>query len=238
LVLLPDFLSQRQSEIRESREAHTRVKSMTAAQKTINCRINALEARQREFSAQHSAIKAELSEVRKSANQTERELSELVTEIRTVSSTSAIAREMLCRRADERLTRSEKGSIGLSADVEALRRGCEEAHEKIAADKDDFSKIKEDLKQLKDRVVQQQPVPTPQQAALPPPTPALAFDSLIVPQFPPLFEEFRAKRFNLLWRGSRDGFTAQEFHRRCDGRANTLTLISDTDGNVFGGFTP
>jgi hypothetical protein len=36
----------------------------------------------------------------------------------------------------------------------------------------------------------------------------------------------------------RDGFTAQEFHLRCDGCANTLTLISDTDGNVFSGFTP
>jgi hypothetical protein len=63
-------------------------------------------------------------------------------------------------------------------------------------------------------------------------------ESLIVRQYPPLFEEFRAKRFNLLWRGSRDGFTAKEFHRRCDGRANTLTLIADIDGNVFGGFTP
>jgi hypothetical protein len=38
--------------------------------------------------------------------------------------------------------------------------------------------------------------------------------------------------------GSHDGFTAQEFHLRCDGRANTLTLIVDTDENVFGGFTP
>jgi hypothetical protein len=46
------------------------------------------------------------------------------------------------------------------------------------------------------------------------------------------------KRFNLLWRGSRDSFTSEEFHRRCDGHANTLTLILDTDGNVFGGFTP
>jgi hypothetical protein len=64
-----------------------------------------------------------------------------------------------------------------------------------------------------------------------------AWDSLIVSEFPPLFEEFRAKRFNLLWRGSCDGFTAREF-RRCDGRANTLTLISDINGNVFGGFTP
>jgi hypothetical protein len=72
----------------------------------------------------------------------------------------------------------------------------------------------------------------------PPPPPTPEIDSLIISQFPPLFEEFRAKHFNLLWRGSRDGFGAAEFHRRCDRRANTLTLISDTKGNVFGGFTP
>jgi hypothetical protein len=70
------------------------------------------------------------------------------------------------------------------------------------------------------------------------PPPAPEIDSLIVSEFPPLFEEFRMKCFNLLWRGSRDGFTAEEFHLRCDGHANTLTLIADTDGNVFGGFTP
>jgi hypothetical protein len=61
---------------------------------------------------------------------------------------------------------------------------------------------------------------------------------LIVSEFPLLFEEVSAKHFNLLWRGSRDAFTAQEFHHHCDGHTNTLTLISDTDGNVFGGFTP
>jgi hypothetical protein len=64
------------------------------------------------------------------------------------------------------------------------------------------------------------------------------WDSLIVSEFAPLFEELRAKGVNLLWRGSRDGFTAREFHRHCDRRANTLILIADTDGNVFGGFTP
>jgi hypothetical protein len=70
---------------------------------------------------------------------------------------------------------------------------------------------------------------------LPPPT---QLDSLIVSSFPPLFDEFRGKRFVLLWRGNRDGFGAQDFHGRCDGHANTLTLILDTGGNVFGGFTP
>jgi hypothetical protein len=70
------------------------------------------------------------------------------------------------------------------------------------------------------------------------PAPPARLESLIVGEFPPLFEEFRAKRLNLLWRGNRDGFSAKEFHRRCDGRANTLTLIADTNGNIFGGFTP
>jgi hypothetical protein len=60
---------------------------------------------------------------------------------------------------------------------------------------------------------------------------------MVVREYPPLFEKFRAKHFNLLWRGSRDGFGA-EFHRRYDGRANTQMLILDTKGNVFEGFTP
>jgi hypothetical protein len=33
-------------------------------------------------------------------------------------------------------------------------------------------------------------------------------DSRVVSSFPPLFDEFRGKRFGLLWRGSRDGFRA------------------------------
>jgi hypothetical protein len=64
------------------------------------------------------------------------------------------------------------------------------------------------------------------------------FDSAIVQQFPDLFAPFRPNQFNRLWRGSRDGFGAMDFHGRCDGHANTLTLIEDTGGNIFGGFTP
>jgi uncharacterized coiled-coil protein SlyX len=69
------------------------------------------------------------------------------------------------------------------------------------------------------------------------PAPA-GFASLIVADFPGLFAEFYKKSFALLWRGSRDGFGALDFHDRCDGHAPTLTLIQDTDGNIFGGFTP
>jgi hypothetical protein len=68
--------------------------------------------------------------------------------------------------------------------------------------------------------------------------PPLPFDSGIISSFQGIFTEFRQKRFSLLWRGSRDGFGAFEFHRRCDGHANTLTVILDTKGNIFGGFTP
>eukprot|EP01034_Spumella_vulgaris_P041515 gene41515-51423_t len=41
----------------------------------------------------------------------------------------------------------------------------------------------------------------------------------------------------LLYRGSRDGFQAADFHSRCDGVTNTLTLVRDTDGNIFGGYS-
>jgi hypothetical protein len=55
---------------------------------------------------------------------------------------------------------------------------------------------------------------------------------------PDVFEKFRTNRFNLVWRGSRDGVTTNKSRRRCEGRVNTLTLISDTDWKVFGDFTP
>jgi hypothetical protein len=55
-------------------------------------------------------------------------------------------------------------------------------------------------------------------------------DSLIVSSFPPLFDEFHGKRFVFVWRGSRDDLAARDFHGRCDGHANTLTLIFDTGG--------
>jgi hypothetical protein len=77
-------------------------------------------------------------------------------------------------------------------------------------------------------------VPPSPQPPLLPSTPPL--DSRILSDIPEIFAEFR--KFSLLWRGSRDGFEATKFHRRCDGHPNTLTVILDTKGNIFGGFTP
>ncbi len=44
------------------------------------------------------------------------------------------------------------------------------------------------------------------------------------------------KTWNLLYRGSRDGFRAVDFHSRCD-KANepTLTIVKSTGGHIFGG---
>jgi hypothetical protein len=61
-----------------------------------------------------------------------------------------------------------------------------------------------------------------------------SFPSLIVADFPALFAEFRRKHILLLWRGSRDGFRAWDFHGRWDGHAPPVTLIQDTERNIFG----
>jgi hypothetical protein len=48
---------------------------------------------------------------------------------------------------------------------------------------------------------------------------------------------FQTKSFSLLWSGNRDGFEVSAFHKLCDGKKNTLTLVKSTSGSIFGGFT-
>ena len=45
------------------------------------------------------------------------------------------------------------------------------------------------------------------------------------------------QRLELLWRASRDGWGAEHFHGRCDGKGTTLTVMKSTGGFIFGGFT-
>ena len=45
------------------------------------------------------------------------------------------------------------------------------------------------------------------------------------------------QRWKLLYRATRDGFSAENFHSKCDGKSNTLTVIRTKLGYVFGGFT-
>jgi hypothetical protein len=41
---------------------------------------------------------------------------------------------------------------------------------------------------------------------------------------------------NLLYRATRDGFEAQAFHTRCNGKSNTITIIKNNLNYVFGGY--
>jgi hypothetical protein len=43
-------------------------------------------------------------------------------------------------------------------------------------------------------------------------------------------------QFNLLYRASEDGFSGRDFHLKCEGKANTLTILSG-NGYIFGGFS-
>lgn len=45
------------------------------------------------------------------------------------------------------------------------------------------------------------------------------------------------EEFKLLYRGSRDGFRAADFHSKCDNRPHTVTFIKTTLGYIFGGYT-
>ena len=45
-------------------------------------------------------------------------------------------------------------------------------------------------------------------------------------------------KFTLLFRKSRDGSNCSDFHRNCDNKGPTLTLIETDKGYKFGGYTP
>ena len=45
------------------------------------------------------------------------------------------------------------------------------------------------------------------------------------------------KFYRLLYRGSRNGFRAEDFHEKCDGKNNTIVFVQARNGRRFGGFT-
>jgi len=45
------------------------------------------------------------------------------------------------------------------------------------------------------------------------------------------------QKWKLIYRATRDGFRAADFHSKCDNYQNSLVIIKSTNGNVFGGFT-
>ena len=47
----------------------------------------------------------------------------------------------------------------------------------------------------------------------------------------------KLSNLNLIFRGSRDGFRSSDFHKKCDNKGSTISIIKDTRGYVFGGYT-
>ena len=44
------------------------------------------------------------------------------------------------------------------------------------------------------------------------------------------------KKIDLLFRGTRDGMTAKDFHNKCDNQGPTISLFKNQKGHVFGGY--
>ena len=44
-------------------------------------------------------------------------------------------------------------------------------------------------------------------------------------------------RYELLWKGNRDGFYAGTFHSRCNNKGPTVTVILSNNDKIFGGYT-
>jgi hypothetical protein len=62
--------------------------------------------------------------------------------------------------------------------------------------------------------------------------------SKILISFPPVLNVLKPKQWTLLYRGSDHGFNSSNFHSKCDGKSNTITIILTTVGFIFGGLTP
>lgn len=45
------------------------------------------------------------------------------------------------------------------------------------------------------------------------------------------------KKWKLIYRASEHGFSAEDFHAKCDYIPNTVTIIKSAKGYIFGGFT-
>ncbi|EFA75352.1 hypothetical protein PPL_11429 [Heterostelium album PN500] len=42
--------------------------------------------------------------------------------------------------------------------------------------------------------------------------------------------------YELIYKGTKDGFESANFHTKCNGKGATLTVVKSSDGNVFGGY--
>lgn len=46
----------------------------------------------------------------------------------------------------------------------------------------------------------------------------------------------KSQKYIVSNRRSRDGYSANDFHNKCDNKGKTLTIVRSERGNIFGGF--
>eukprot|EP01125_Pyxidicula_operculata_P001427 TRINITY_DN1131_c0_g1_i6.p1 TRINITY_DN1131_c0_g1~~TRINITY_DN1131_c0_g1_i6.p1 ORF type:complete len:448 (-),score=126.73 TRINITY_DN1131_c0_g1_i6:194-1537(-) len=124
----------------------------------------------------------------------------------------------------------------LNQQIKAKLKEIEEKNAKEKQQHNDQTKRIQDWKSLKEKLkIKYKPPPSPS----PPPSSSLTnTDPLWKDYIKHLSDWIPNKSFNLLYRGSRDGFGAQHFHSKCDNKGETLTIIKSTGGWLFGGYTP
>jgi len=49
---------------------------------------------------------------------------------------------------------------------------------------------------------------------------------------------FSKKGWELVYKATKDGFTCNAFHQKCNNKGETVAVIQSTNGNIFGGYTP
>jgi hypothetical protein len=64
----------------------------------------------------------------------------------------------------------------------------------------------------------------------------IQIDSVIISSIPSIFDVLKSKSYQLLYRGSRDGFNSTALHQRVNHHSHTLTIVETTKGFIFGGY--
>jgi hypothetical protein len=139
---------------------------------------------------------------------------------------------MIDGETQHRIAALEEQAMQRERDILALSSRVTQILTHFSCVDSDFSRLSSAVDALRADISSLKAAPAPDAMT------ASRLNSVIVASLPPISAEFRDKTFKLLWRGSRDGFGADDFHARCDGHAGTVTLVLDTAGNIFGGFTP
>jgi hypothetical protein len=195
----------------------------------LSRQLDARELAEREARSEPESAHRQESETQKDVCQIRSEVENFRDTLAENARTIALLSQEVSKEAQKK-AESIEALLGRVVRLEAEVSALQSAAEPIPATMAELRRISSDVRRLKIQAGMDSLIVSDVQAR--------GIECAIVWDFPEIFSEFRGQRFSLLWRGSRDGFGASDFHKGCDGHVNTVTVILDTNGNIFGGFTP